>query len=253
MSDLSKQIKKWVEMLDKIYSSLISYSRKSKAYDTNDMAQFVAYTIKHSQFFTFDSVRTLIKNGQYFDSFSLLRALFEGHITLWRICNTELDITMQFLERAMKIRYNYLVELNKMFKDSYNDYYDENALIPIEIEKGYWEKPLNEVVDEIDAIEENAWPYHALMFIRLYSTGAEFIHRSSYAIDQAFMVTRSNRGKNIIVGNPNLAIESAWWSSIIILDSEKWYRRFLKDKYHQEFVDLKKESMKLASQWTKYK
>lgn len=253
MNDLNKQIKKWVEMLDKIYSSLISYSRKSKAYDTNNIAQFVAYTIKHSQLFTFNSIRTLIKNGQYFDSFTLLRSLFEGHITLWRICNSDPHITLEFLDKAQKTSHNFWVEINKNLKDSYNDYYDENTLIPIDIENGYWEKPLNKVVDEIDAIEENAWPYHALMSIRIYSTGSEFIHRSSYAIDQAFIVTKSNGGKKILVGNPNLAIESAWWSSIIILDSEKWYRRFLKDKYYQEFEDLKKESMKMASQWTKCK
>ncbi len=251
MDHLKKQISKWDCLLIKVYGALTESSAEGKSYSKDDIREYTAFTIKYSQFFTFDSIKTLFKNGLYFQSFSLLRSLFESQITLWRICNSNIDTAMEFIRRAEKASYNMSVEINIMFKEEYNDYYDKNCLTPIDIERGYWDKPLTEIIDMIDKIEEDSWPYHGLMYLRLYSAGSEYLHPSSFSIDESIFIKELANGSQTPIINAKLGFEAAWWSIIIIIDSEKWYRALLGDKYKSEFEDLKRQAMNLTSEWAK--
>lgn len=251
MDHLKEQIKKWETLLDKIHRYLIESSKKGRGYSKNDIREYTAYTIKHSLFFSFNAIMTLLRHALYFYSFSLLRSLFESHITLWRICNNDIEIAKDFIRRAQIANHNISVAINIDLKESYNAYYDETLLKPIDLENGYWDKPLTEIIEIIDKMEEDSWPYHALMYLRLYSAGSEFLHPSSFSINESILIKDNNDGKQTIVFDPNLGIESAWWSAIIILDSEKWYHNLLGEEYDLELVDLKKQAMNLASKWPK--
>jgi hypothetical protein len=249
MITYGQQIDNWIKQLEDLLNLIKDNSSKSPEYDNNNIKQYLAFTIKHSQYFTFDAILTLILNGQYVDSFTLLRPFFEAHITMWRICNASSELVRDYAELSSVDDYNITVEINKLFKAKYNINYNPMQLKPIKVNHEYWDKPLIEVIDTIDKAEEESWPYHGLMFIRLYSTGSEFLHRSSYSINEGFITNAEFDKKEILISNPNMAIEAAWWASLIMIDSEKWYCKLLNCEFDSRFQALRKKSMNLASIW----
>lgn len=252
-NDLEQKMRKWRRLLDDVKNAISNHSTHMKGYSNDDLRQYVAFTIKYSQFFTFDSIITLFIAGFYFHCFSLLRSLFESHITLWRICTNDINIAEQYISRAEIATYNISVKVNINLKESYNNYYHKSHLAAFKTKKGYWDRPLDEIVDMVDSAESEAWPYHRLMYQRLYSAGSEYLHPSSFSINESLAVKNVDDGHHAIMFKPKLGMEAAWWASVIIIDSEKWYRRLIGEKTNLKLDDLKRAAMKLVSQSMKGK
>jgi len=99
----------------------------------------------------------------------------------------------------------------------------------------------------IDRGETDMEPSRGFMHVRLYSAGSEFVHRSFYSLVEGYAVygiVRNSSSRWVMAPGPARGTETAWWSSVIILDSHQWIMKLLNIDMDPIISELRKEVIK---------
>jgi hypothetical protein len=186
---------------------------------------------------TFKSIVILNTTGHFGDSFSILRILYECHLHLWNLIKGNEEQAKKFLWISIiqnwrlinkTEKYKDIPELNSFIKDRSDEqkreYQEAIGILkckPNKIPGNYTPLSNKKIASLIDEKEHNLEPSKSFMHINLYSRGSEHIHRSYLSISEGF-VSFDYNGIKVLIPSPARGVETAWWSSIIVLDSMRW-------------------------------
>jgi hypothetical protein len=271
-----KQLKDWCQLLSDIRQSSIELSSQfALANDSANPQHLVSSNISLAQFFTFSSITILISQAHYTDAFSLLRTLYEGHLHLWNICNGDISQAERFIHLATIQKWRIASEIKHSddIADMKTFFSDEKmralqkeyeAAIkyfksrPGKIPRNYTDISNENLAGMIDASETSSHPlrkyihiFRRHMHIRVYSAGSEYIHRSAFGIMEGFTLIQDTDEKGAVVPfpNPSVGIETAWWSSMIMIDGLRWYAQLLNIDFPETLIELYKQTIILAVNW----
>ncbi|WP_083932178.1 DUF5677 domain-containing protein [Cohnella laeviribosi] len=259
-------LNKWLIFIDKIRDSILQNSTTlENKKDQTNQRHMILSELSMAQFFTFNSIATLVSNAHYSDAFTLLRVLYEGHLHFWNLWNCDDQEIKRYIGLIAMHEWsiaNEVLSLNSSYlRDEYYNaekleilkkHYDEARLLfncrEGKIPKNYTTKSTFKLAQEIDESEGGS-PFRQLMHSRLYSSGSEYVHRSFYGLREGYAIVENN-GKHVLFPNPRRGIETCWWATSIELDTVIWHSSFLElESITKLMKELRDEVRELAKEW----
>lgn len=264
-----KQIDFWHSLLEDIAELLndVTINSMNKINDKSRKSEAISkiWLMVDS---SFRAITILNLTGHFADSFSILRILFESHLHLWNIINGDENQATKFLDLSIiqnwrlyqeMGKYRYLPELKHYFgndfehiRDKYNRALSTFRAKPGKILRNYTTITNKQLASLIDQNESSNEPSKSFMLIVLYASTSEIIHGTHLRIAKGYASVEQKHNdeiKRVLIPSPARGIETAWWASIIILDSIKWIAPICGIEPFADIDRVRDRIVNLANNW----
>ena len=266
-SKFKTQIKYWHGILESIVSILNDFSPEIATIKQDSAKDLAAFKLWLTIDSTFRSIAILNHTGHFSDSYSILRILFESHLHLWNIINGDEEQSLRFLNLSIIQNWRVTQEITNYsdipeiqnyinnvedLKRKYEEALSSFGSKPGKIPRNYTTLSNKKIALLIEEEEKNVEPSKYFMFLCLYSSGSEYIHHSYIRISEGFTsvdVKHGNKTSIVLIPSPTRGIETAWWASLIILDSIKWTSEAFQLNIKVDFDGIRNRIANLAYYW----